>query len=331
MGKKILVFHQGAIGDIILAFSALTRIPDTPSFDIYCQGIFAGLLQKLLLVDHVFPVEHKSTATLFSGKPEPALSKRLGCYDVIILFSSSNVLKQTIRASVSSQVIAIRPRPAPSVRIHITDFLFYQLRHGFTELRAPAVAPPAVFPDASDSTTILIHPGSGSPRKNWPLERFYTVSKDLQANGFRTEWILGPAEHSLYNELTSRGIGSNSVHRLTDLLAVLSLLETARAFIGNDSGLSHLAAFCGIPTVTIFGPSDPVQWHPRGPHARSLSPLYHCDPCFLTKNANCREEYCLHSIVPQLVEQALIQVLDHARPSSPRPPEPADWPATRIL
>jgi heptosyltransferase III len=95
-----------------------------------------------------------------------------------------------------------------------------------------------------------IHPFSGSAKKNWPMENFQAFADRLH---WPVQWIAGPDD-------TLDG----AVH-IGDLYRLACRLHTARVYIGNDSGISHLAAAAGAPVVAIFLSTDPVIWAPRGP------------------------------------------------------------------
>ena len=114
---------------------------------------------------------------------------------------------------------------------------------------------------AGNRKKILLHPGSGSKRKCWPLSGFNQIESKLSAAGLKTEFVLGPAEGDLYGSLRDK---NRKIHRLDDLIQLVQLYQTAGGYIGNDSGASHLAAFLGVPTVAIFGPTDPKRWAPVG-------------------------------------------------------------------
>ena len=95
-----------------------------------------------------------------------------------------------------------------------------------------------------------------------------------------------------------------TVHVIEDLGDLVSLLETSGGFIGNDSGVSHLAAFMGLPTVAIFGPSDPDRWKPVGPSVDIVRPTLECNPCFETGNDDCDKMDCFDGISPETVLSA---------------------------
>jgi len=107
---------------------------------------------------------------------------------------------------------------------------------------------------------VAIHPGSGGRAKRWPVERFAELARALPCP---TVWLLGPAED---DDMEARRLGQGVgvvAHELP-LPTLAGLLATCRAYVGNDSGVSHLAAAVGAPTVALFGPTDPAVWAPRG-------------------------------------------------------------------
>jgi ADP-heptose:LPS heptosyltransferase len=125
----------------------------------------------------------------------------------------------------------------------------------------PALPPPAQgipfipVPPAPMSGFAVFHPFASSPRKRWPIESFRAAAEELR---MPVKWLAGPEE-----ELAG-------AERFDDLYELACWLAQARAYLGNDSGISHLAAAVGVPTVAIFLDSDPKIWAPRGAHARVL-------------------------------------------------------------
>jgi heptosyltransferase-3 len=110
-------------------------------------------------------------------------------------------------------------------------------------------------PAAPMGTFAAIHPFSGSAKKNWPLEHFREVAARLE---MPVKWSAGPEE-------TLEG-----AEHFEDLHQLGCWLSTARVYLGNDSGISHLAAAVGAPVVAIFLTTDPEIWAPRGPRVTVL-------------------------------------------------------------
>jgi hypothetical protein len=108
---------------------------------------------------------------------------------------------------------------------------------------------------------MLFFPGSGAEYKNWPADNFAALASAL-APPLRALVVLGPAEAAIEPIFETRGI---AWLRDQPLSMVAGLARLAAGFVGNDSGVSHLAAAAGAPGVVIFGPTDPDRWRPMGP------------------------------------------------------------------
>jgi heptosyltransferase III len=105
---------------------------------------------------------------------------------------------------------------------------------------------------------VLLMPGSGSQTKNWPAESYLQLAHHL-ATSTAIVTVLGPAEEHLEAAFSDLNPVKNP-----PLGALAGLARLSGAFIGNDSGVSHLAAGAGAHGMVIFGPSDPVRWRPLG-------------------------------------------------------------------
>jgi ADP-heptose:LPS heptosyltransferase len=110
------------------------------------------------------------------------------------------------------------------------------------------------------SNYAVLHPGSGGRAKRWPVARFAELASRLSEP---VVWLLGPAER---DDGQARDVGEGVgtiLDRLT-LRELAGVLAACRLYVGNDSGVSHLAAALGAPTVAVFGATDPSVWAPRG-------------------------------------------------------------------
>src|SRR5262249_51345296 len=118
-----------------------------------------------------------------------------------------------------------------------------------------------------DARPAIVHPGSGGPQKCWPVERFAAVIHALRQRDLPVLVLAGPAERERIEELR-RALSEPSCPGLLQWLIDAPLPDVARrlvngrVYLGNDSGLTHLAALLCVPTVALFGPSDPRVWHP---------------------------------------------------------------------
>jgi len=142
--------------------------------------------------------------------------------------------------------------PPDECTMHAADFFAAQV--GFTS----GLAIPRIQALRGDGGFAVIHPFSGSPKKCWPLDRYQALTRLLEPN-MPVRWSAGP-EEPLPDAV-----------RIADLYELACWLATARVYVGNDSGITHLAAAVGTPVVALFGPTDPRIWAPRGPQIRLIA------------------------------------------------------------
>jgi len=304
--RKFLIFHQGALGDFVLTFPAILPLQNA-GMDIIAQGRLGRLACHLHISDTCFPLESAMFASLWSDSSDKDARLRdfFAPYEIILVFSFSQQVEDAIRKISESTVFRIPPRPAAHERVHVTQFIRNHLA-GYGLVQTEEFA----FPGKSrkhdfSSNKILIHPGSGSRRKNWPIDRFVQVYENLKSEGMEPEFIIGPAEDFLTKQL-----GTCRSHCTSDLIALTEMMKHAAGFVGNDSGLSHLAAFLGLPVSVIFGPSDPLRWKPVG-NVRILRPAdLNCTPCFETEKKNCADPVCLHRTSADMVLQMIREITD---------------------
>jgi heptosyltransferase-2 len=110
--------------------------------------------------------------------------------------------------------------------------------------------------------TVLIHTGAGQPIRAWPLGNYQQLAARLRREAIPTQIVCDPDQRAWWLRAGETKVATPST--VTELLA---LIDQAGAFIGNDSGPGHLAALCGVPTFTIFGPQLPEWFAPLHPAA----------------------------------------------------------------
>lgn len=307
---NLLIIHQGAIGDFILTFPAVIRLQTYyRSIDVLCRSGLGKLAKELGLAENWHPLEAACWASLYTDQIDPQIKALLKPYGQIVLFSLSGQLERSIHQATGKPVCRIPPKPPVHERIHVAQFILDNIFHcGLvrkTDAALDTVPLPVRKNRRQNSRTILLHPGAGSIRKRWPVSNFLQVEAMLKNDGLKPEFILGPAEESLVDELQH---ADRLVHLLDDLSKLAALLETAGGYIGNDSGASHLAAYLGLPAAVIFGPADPARWTPIGRAVRVVRPGLQCRPCFESDPANCDDPQCLAALHPQKVVEAFYKV-----------------------
>jgi len=308
----LLIVHQGALGDLVCIFPVIDVLRSHfRPVGILCQEHLGRLAAAEGLVEVWFPLEAAWTASLFAGDAGLEARRLLAPYSHVLVFSRSEPLVSSIQGLGNTRVCLIPPRPPADLRVHAAEHALAHIR-GCGLLPRPKPTLPETAPSArftvenNGSLTVLIHPGAGSPRKRWPLSCFWDVALQIKALRLSPGFIIGPAEQDLLPELVRREAVVFQPHGCIELLA---LLRSAAAYIGNDSGVSHLAAWTGLPTVAIFGPTDSVRWRPRGRSVEIVQPPLDCVPCFEIARENCAAVDCLARVTPGDVMKAFQRVV----------------------
>jgi len=307
MPPALLVVHPGALGDVVLVFGLIAELRrHFAPIALMARSEVARLAVEEGLADEALALESAWTASLFSGRPEARAHSLLAPYSHALAFARSPELADGLRAIARAGVCALSPRPEPGLRLHAADHAWSAVKAcGLLPADAVPRRPPRRASAPRHGAAVLIHPGAGSPRKRWPIERFRAVATAVESEGGRVEYVLGPADGDLRPRLADVAI----VHIPEDTLALRRLLASARAYVGNDSGVSHLAAWLGVPSVVVFGPSDPVRWRPRGENVEVVRPPLACAPCFEIASGNCEQPDCILGLSPADVLLALKRVM----------------------
>jgi ADP-heptose:LPS heptosyltransferase len=281
--NRIVIVHMGGVGDLIQALPLMRAVRiKWPEAHVTLIGRpeRAALAQRAGLVDACADFDS-------SGRLAPAAA------DLVIDFLGAG----TVQRSHAARVLTVEPLPPPAWTGSAAAWILKQAGDalGLPPVpETPEITLPAAVLDGARASLAAkgiggafaaIHPGSGSPKKNWPLDRFMEIARRLRQAGRRqVAWLAGPAEAE---RRTLAPLG-----RQETVLADLALeqaagvLALADLYIGNDSGITHLAAAVrrpglpgrrrgkpggrATPTVALFGPTDTRLWAPRGPHVRII-------------------------------------------------------------
>ncbi len=182
--------------------------------------------------------------------PRPLTDKLREFDEVFSWYGSNRPEFRSAMCEVQRECKFFQALPPDDSSEHAVDFFLRQV--GAPPGATPKIAVEATTPRQS----LVIHPFSGSARKNWPLDRYRELVDKL---ALPVEWTAGPEE-----ELA----GAIRFHGLQELARWMG---GARIYLGNDSGISHLAAAIGLPTVVLFGPTNPAVWGPRGESVRLVA------------------------------------------------------------
>jgi len=273
--RNVLIFHSGALGDFVQTWPlglALGRL--------YPQSrvIYVTQRQKGLLAEKVLRLEFADVEAgwhhLFGEParlPEICRSRLASAHSIFTFLAKPGDAWMRAVASIApgAQILAIdagpwhhvleSTRPLPAVRAAMSQILASIADRGIG------------VPMPGESGPIAIHPGSGSPDKCWPIDSFVTLVHQLNDMGHHCRILLGEVELERWPAEWIHRLQSaaETVHPATyvDLLRELSACS---AFVGNDSGPGHLAGIIGLPSVILFGPTDPAIWKPLGPRVRTI-------------------------------------------------------------
>jgi heptosyltransferase III len=264
---KILTLRGGALGDLILTLPALREIRKAyPWAEVELLGVLPqAWLAMPEYVDRVARLDAVEFAPLFlEGELPQALRDRLSRFDLAVNFLAdpdSVITRNLIAAGIKTVVGGPKQ---PSAETHAVRYLAAVLDPLGLTLRDPV---PALaigqFPD--NSSRLAFHPGSGSAQKNWPVSCWAELIQ--QCEGLFNDFLLigGEADEAVVQEFMACCESARVTTFLGADLADLSLaLKSCSAFVGHDSGVSHLAAAVGTPTAVLFGPTNPNIWAPLG-------------------------------------------------------------------
>jgi hypothetical protein len=249
-----LIIRPGAIGDSILALPAIEFL----RADYTEVWVASPSVPLIRCADRVRAIAAAGLDLLGLPDREPParLLELLAGFDSIVSWYGAN--RPEFRAAAAGfpfQFLAALPEE--SAGVHAADFYLRQVGGG----RGPAI--PRIPCPRTPGDFAAIQPFSGSPRKSWPLERFQEVARALP---MPVRWCAGPEE-------TLEG-----AVRIDDLYELARWLAGARLYIGNDSGITHLAAAVGAPVIALFGPTDPAVWAPRGERVRIIATSHPGEP-----------------------------------------------------
>src|SRR5262249_54771603 len=114
-----------------------------------------------------------------------------------------------------------------------------------------------LLPSSRSNQGVLVHTGAAQPVRVWPLERYRNLVRQLRRLGVPVQLVCDPDQEAWWRQAGEIGVAAPRT-----VAELLQLLDQVGAFIGNDSGPGHLAAFCGVPTFTLFGPQLPEWFAP---------------------------------------------------------------------
>ncbi len=266
--SSTLVIHAGALGDFVLALHAAERVrrcsPDGTLHSL-CRSLLACHLAQCGMLGSWKHIEAQRWAPLWQSTAHDTgdLRRFLASFDTVISFLGDATAPQSerLRDCFEGHLVTLDPRPR--TQAHIVD----HWTAGITATGlATAVSGSMCAPRRVTAAGIVIHPGSGGLDKCWPLELYEELVDTLVDSPDDVSFMLGPDEVERHGpDLVDRLQRRARVVYHDDLCAAATTLAATRLYIGNDAGMTHVAALLGIPTIQIFMTTNPDVWRALGP------------------------------------------------------------------
>jgi ADP-heptose:LPS heptosyltransferase len=306
---RVCAIFPGALGDFICFLPALQSLTSGARVDLFARSEFAALVPPDVVAHSL---ERPAIRMLFVD--DESLSEEVrrffDNYAAVYSWLGSGqehfVRRLQQAAPGRTQIFPFAPRQAQ----HRTDYYLGCLNESARGDRLPRVETTHegaewcenffALHGISRRPILAIAPGSGAREKNWPEVFFLKIAEWWRDEfGGATVVIVGPVEEErggierlLRVCVTARGL---------TLAQVAALVRRSRVYLGNDSGVSHLAAATGGRAVVLFGPSDPAEWAPRGERVQILSRRIECSPCSEPVRKACSHRACLTAFDPDEV------------------------------
>ncbi|NLB60762.1 MAG: glycosyltransferase family 9 protein, partial [Lentisphaerae bacterium] len=264
---RILILRGGALGDFILTLPLLqalrARRPQA-ELTLVARARYAALAQVAGLAQNILDIEAARFRAYYAPAQGWASAEKdfLRSFDAVIslLPDASGAARAALESITRGQVVSLAPLPRAG---HASDHYLSALRPlGIKPWPAPARSrldlPPArqaagrrrLLALGLRAPVLAIHPGSGSASKNWPLSSFLALAQKIRPC-WQPLWVTGEAEREWAHLISDRA------PRLaeTPLLELAAVLSQCQGYLGNDSGITHLAAALGVPTLALFEPT----------------------------------------------------------------------------
>lgn len=278
---KVLFIRGGAVGDFILTLPAIRlvreNLPDN-RVEVLGYPSIASLATATGLADDVRSIEDARLASFFAPGAEldPDWCAYFSRFDLVVsyLYDPDGFFSANLERTDTGTVIEAPFRPAESAPPQpaalqlarpLERIALFLDEPGLELDYAQGAAAPLDRP--ADGLRIVLHPGSGSPAKNWSFESWIEILVHLRDRLDAVEFVItcGEAESErIEHFVTLADRAGLRVTLLTgnSLPELGALFSQSDLFLGHDSGISHLAASSGIASILLFGPTDPGIWAP---------------------------------------------------------------------
>lgn len=277
---RILVVRGGAIGDFILTLPALAALrkqfPQT-HLEVLGYPQVAALAKFAGYANEVRSIEARPLAGFFArhGELDQGLAEYFAAFNIIIsyLYDPDEIFRDNVGRCSKAQFITGPHRPNERDSLHATEVFLKPLERLAILGADPVPRLQTAASGQNSIATLAVHPGSGSEGKNWPEEHWQELLKRVATDTtWRVLMVGGEAEEARLQRLASL-LPVERLHvalrqPLTELAVRLSSCD---AFVGHDSGITHLAAATGVRGIALWAGTNPHVWRPRSDTFELLS------------------------------------------------------------
>jgi hypothetical protein len=277
------VVRPGALGDTIISLPAVRALRRAVGVGGEVDWVgyprYLRVALNPLHASATYSVDRALFTGLFSDPVSPDLDRFLSSYDLVVLWcrdGAGHLRRLMNRLRVP--YIQSAPFPASGSKIHASERLLLCLERPLNDAPNDTINPELVLSREAQATGdgllrtlgvqvgnfLAVHPGSGDFRKNWSPLNFSRVARLARESGLELLIIEGDADEEPVREMLGYMKHRPAILHEEDLQVVARVLSRAAVYVGNDSGISHLAAAAGALTIALFGPTDPRNWAPRG-------------------------------------------------------------------
>jgi ADP-heptose:LPS heptosyltransferase len=293
---RIAIYRAGALGDTLLTFPALAALrKQWPGghITLICRADVHALALASGLADRALSHTLSAWMCLFDDGVSPSELARetFAGADLALVWApdAGGEIASRLRALGVQQALVAEPPPQAGSRrpaaLQLLDSLaplglltptdLIELSASLPALRWPQEALDEASKvwkrlqvELAGFPAIAIHPGSGGARKRWPPSHFAALIRGLR-HDYAPLLIAGPQDAEIVAQVIAEAGATPTVRNLS-VAGLAAFLSDCSLYIGNDSGVTHIAGLLGVPTIALFGPTEPALWTPLGTRVVTL-------------------------------------------------------------